>query len=121
MALGQQELGRRIRQAREDAGFTQSELAEELGLRHPQSVSRYERGETEVPQKRLRRIAEVTGKPLGFFLNDEPVDQEPTEDADTFALVQQILEQLGDLRAAVRRLEGQPARASRTRERGASR
>ena len=53
VSLGQQELGRRIRQARDDAGLTQSQLAELLGLKHPQSISRYERGETEVPQRAL--------------------------------------------------------------------
>ena len=120
MALGQQELGRRIRQAREDAGLTQSELADLLGLRHPQSISRYERGETEVPQKRLRRIAEVTGKPLGFFLTEEQMPQKPAEDGDTLALVQKVLEEVRALRAAVSRLEEEPTRAGTPRERGVS-
>jgi transcriptional regulator with XRE-family HTH domain len=113
-------VGERIKQARQDAGLTQSELAEQLGLSHPQSISRYERGETEVPQRRLRRIAEVTGKPLGFFLTDDLETQEPPEDADTLALVHEVLEQLRDLRAAVARLEGQPVPAGKPRERGVS-
>lgn len=71
VAIGQAEIGRRIKQAREDAGFTQPQLADKIGLRHPQSISRYERGETEVSSKRLRRIAEATNKPLSYFVMAE--------------------------------------------------
>lgn len=123
VALGQQELGKRIRLAREDAGLTQSELAELLGLGHPQSISRYERGETEVPQRRLRRIAEATGKPLGFFLADGDEAEAPAAplaDPATLALAKQILEELRALREDVQRLEGPPAQPGRPRERGVS-
>lgn len=71
MALGQEELGRRIRQAREDANLTQRELADAIGLQDAQSVSNYERGVTEVSTRRLRRIAEATKKPLPFFLGPD--------------------------------------------------
>lgn len=71
MALGDQELGRRIAQAREDARLSQPELAQRIGLRHPQSISNYERGKGEVPPGRLRRIAEATGKPLTFFVDEQ--------------------------------------------------
>ncbi len=122
MTLGQQELGRRIRQAREDAGLTQSELADRIGLSHPQSISRYERGETEVPQKRLRRIADETGKQLNHFLADE-VDSAPAvsaEDVELLAMVKEIRAEIRDLRADVRRLEGPPTQAGTPRARGAS-
>jgi transcriptional regulator with XRE-family HTH domain len=118
MALGQQELGRRIREARDDAGLTQPELAEQLGLSHPQSISRYERGETEVPQRRLRRIAEVTGKPLGFFLTDDLETQEPPEDADDQERARRS-PQLATAAAARRRTSSMSARASSCRSRRA--
>lgn len=75
MAIGQEEIGRRIAQARDAADLTQQELAERIGIETAQTISRYERGETEVKIKRLRRIAEATGKPLSFFIQvpDEPV------------------------------------------------
>ena len=119
MTLGQQELGRRIRTAREDAGLTQSELADRIGLSHPQSISRYERGETEVPQKRLRRIGEATGKQLSYFVADT-ADSIPNEDAALLGMVEQILGELRDLRDAVSRLEGPPTQAGSPRARGAS-
>lgn len=71
--MGQEEVGLRIAQARDEAGLSQQELAERINLAQGQSISRYERGETEVPAKRLRRIAEATGKPMSFFV------QEPDE------------------------------------------
>jgi transcriptional regulator with XRE-family HTH domain len=76
IAMGAEELGRLIRQAREDADLTQPQLAEKIGLSHPQSISKYERGLTEVPAKRLRRIAEITGKPVSFFLGVDPTTRE---------------------------------------------
>jgi transcriptional regulator with XRE-family HTH domain len=114
VALGQEEIGRRIAQAREEAGLTQAQMAERLGLAHPQSISKYERGETEVPPKRLRRIAEVTGKPMGFFVMDpEAQDNETTETLaaevrEVRALVESVLELLQD---AAKPAPAEPPRA----------
>lgn len=79
--VGQEEIGRRIKRAREDADMTQQELATAIGLEHPQSISRYERGESEVPAKRLRRIAEQTDKPMSFFVQDADELAQPTATA----------------------------------------
>lgn len=70
-AEGAASLGARIRFAREQAGLTQVELAQRIGLADAQSVSNYERGRTDVPRQRLRRIAAVTGKPLAFFVAEQ--------------------------------------------------
>lgn len=73
MSLGQEELGRRIKDAREQAKMSQRDLADAVDLRDAQSISNYERGITEVPTTRLRRIAEATKQPLAFFLGpDDP-------------------------------------------------
>jgi transcriptional regulator with XRE-family HTH domain len=77
MAIGQEEIGRRIAQAREEAGLSQRELAEKIGVADAQSVSRYERGITEVKTKRIEKIAEATGKPLSFFIQLMDEDEEP--------------------------------------------
>ena len=49
----------RLRAARRGAGFTQKQLAEELGV-EAITVSRWERGVTSPSLPRLRRIAELT-------------------------------------------------------------
>lgn len=71
VALGQTETGARIKAAREGLGWNQPQLAHAIGLKHPQSISNYERGLTDVPATRLRKIAEATGRPLSYFV-DEP-------------------------------------------------
>ena len=87
--LGHDEIGRRIASAREEAGLTQQELAERIGLRSGQSISRYERGETEVPSKKLRRIAEQTHKPLTFFIDDLEAQAEE-QDVAELAVVERL-------------------------------
>lgn len=62
-------LGERIRSARKDAGFKNAEtfaVRLEVGAR---TVQRWETNEAEPTLKRLREIAAMTGKPLGFFLS----------------------------------------------------
>jgi len=100
VAIGQEEIGRRIKEARESADLTQQELADRIGIKQGQTISNYERGVTEVSSKRLRRIAEATGKPISFFVQDP--DGEPTE-PEVSDLRAELAEVRGEL-AAVRRL-----------------
>ncbi len=58
---------RRLRQAREDAGLLQQEVADLLG-RHQPFVSRCESGERRVDVVDLQDFAEVYRKPLDYFL-----------------------------------------------------
>lgn len=46
------------------------ELAGRIGLKQPQSISRYETGVSEAPKKRIRAIAQETKKPLSFFYEE---------------------------------------------------
>jgi len=59
----------RLALARAEAGLTQEELARatEISLA---SISKYERGERSPRGPRLRRIAEVTGKPVPWFFEE---------------------------------------------------
>jgi transcriptional regulator with XRE-family HTH domain len=101
VSLGLVELGRRIKQAREDANLTQQELADRIGIKTAQSISRYERGQTEVSTKRLRRIAEATSKDLAFFItlpeeipltNLERVEAELAEVRQTLARIEEKID-----------------------------
>lgn len=60
-------LARRIKQAREEAGLSQSRLGEYLGIDQP-GISKLESGATEVGAIRLVRISEVLGRPVTWFL-----------------------------------------------------
>ncbi|MEN0653406.1 MULTISPECIES: helix-turn-helix domain-containing protein [Hyphobacterium] len=71
------ELGERIRIARKLAGYSQTELAEKLGLTF-QQVQKYEQGKNRIAAGRLVDLADALGKPLGFFY-DNPAAFEPGE------------------------------------------
>lgn len=64
-------VSRRVREAREEAGMTQRDLAPKINVTQ-QAVSRYETGALRVSLSQLVQIAEVTGKPLHFFLHETP-------------------------------------------------
>lgn len=111
MAIGQQEIGQRIRQAREAADLTQQQLADRIGIQTAQSISRYERGETEVSTKRLRKIAEATGKELDYFVQLLPGEVGATEpgEAEVSLRLAAVEEQLQELRRELlRRLPDVP-------------
>lgn len=57
----------KLKLARQEAGLTQAQAAEQLGK--PQSyVSKVERAERRIDPPELARFAEVYGKPVAFFL-----------------------------------------------------
>lgn len=68
-------MGQRIRQARRDKGWSQSQLAQRIGA-HPTSVSDWERGINAPSSRHLIAIAEATDKPLSFFAADGDDDEE---------------------------------------------
>lgn len=64
-------MGARIRAAREEAGMSQSELAEVLGFQSATAVSLIESGERGVSAALLPRVAEVLHRDIGYFLGQE--------------------------------------------------
>lgn len=100
VALLREELGRRIAVARTAAGLSQQQLAEAVGLKHAQDISRYERGKVEVPSKRIDLIAEATGRPRSYFTRDpsEPEVTPPASDERIARLEEQLAEALDILR-----------------------
>ena len=71
-------LGSRIRQARKDAGYRNTEsFAVRLGVGQ-RTVQRWETGASEPSISRLREIAALTGRSLAYFISG---DTEPEEEA----------------------------------------
>lgn len=64
-------LGQRIGLAREDAGFTQAELARELGLDRT-AVAKIESGRRKVSATELVRLAAVLDRPIDWFVLESP-------------------------------------------------
>lgn len=105
------ELGRRIREARQEKRWKQKHLAAAVSV-EPVTVSRWENGRHEPDIDMLERIAQATEKPVSFFLDDGAVSPAVAAQAEVLAEVLAVREELSDLRDAVRRIEArlpQPA------------
>jgi len=83
------EIGRRIAQARKEAGLTQQELADRLHVTR-RSVQGYESGSV-VPYKRLHTLADALGRPAGWFLSGDLNTHAPSE-ADLRKGLRQLLQ-----------------------------
>src|SRR5262245_27557100 len=67
-------LAARIKQARQDIGYTHDHLGELCDGMYRQSLIGLEKGRNRPRPATLRLIAENTGKPLGWFLGAEVSD-----------------------------------------------
>lgn len=64
-------LGKKIKQAREEAKMSQLQLAVLLGL-SDKTISGYETGRIEIPVKHLVQLGEIFKKPISYFLGTDP-------------------------------------------------
>jgi transcriptional regulator with XRE-family HTH domain len=72
-------IGCRVREARNEYGLTQQELAKDVGV-DPKHISRIESGHRRGSDALIRRISEVTGKPLSFFYGNAPMPEDASDD-----------------------------------------
>lgn len=80
-------MGRRIAQARHEAGYKSAEaLPRDIGV-SGSAVRKWEADEHSPRRKHLERIAELTDKPIGWFYGDDA-----TEVSDTLRQMRQLLE-----------------------------
>lgn len=73
MELDPSAISRRIAQARKQAGFSQHQLAEKLGV-HWRSIQNWERPDQSVPWDRLGEIARITGTQTEWLLGAPAAD-----------------------------------------------
>ena len=62
------ELGHRITELRKQKGWSQTELANKIGLSYPQ-MSRYEVKGTQPPADTLKKLADALGTTVDFLIN----------------------------------------------------
>ncbi len=72
-------IGRKLQEAREEAGLSQEELAKQIGCTQA-SLSNYERGRRRLYLADLQRIGQLLGKQLTYFL-DETEEEETIDDS----------------------------------------
>src|SRR5207249_4235304 len=71
-------LGARLQAAREHAGFTQAEIAEQLGVTRA-AVSQLEAGRTRLDSLTLRRLAALYRRPIESFFDEETGEESVDE------------------------------------------
>ena len=71
-------IGCRVWEAREEYGMTQEELAGDVGV-DSKHISRIENGRKHGSDQLIRRISEVTGKPLSFFYGNSPLPEDASD------------------------------------------
>jgi len=64
-------IGNKIKQAREESGMSQKDLAEIVGYGSPTAISLIESGEREVAADMLDKIAQALHHDVNFFLGKE--------------------------------------------------
>lgn len=67
-------IGYKIKQARKNRHITQENLAGAVGV-SDKSISAYELNRAEPPLKILEKIAEETGQPFSYFVEENPQSQ----------------------------------------------
>jgi transcriptional regulator with XRE-family HTH domain len=99
-------IGSRLAQARKEAGLTQEQLAELVGVT-PRSIQGYEAGKV-VPYRHLKRLEEITGKTPSWFLRNEaePSALTPEVAERLVALVERVAAEAERLADAAARIEG---------------
>ena len=103
--MGSKESGRKLQQAREEAGLSQEQLASMLGCAQS-TLSNYEKGKRRIYLTQLENIAEILNKPIEYFLesNNEPAKQpNPTDTTIDEPELLQIVNALYDLPREQRR------------------
>jgi Zn-dependent peptidase ImmA (M78 family)/DNA-binding XRE family transcriptional regulator len=67
------QIGRRIKDARENLGISQEELARQMGYTSPATISHFETGNRKVSIADLQRLSKILGIPLEHFFETEEV------------------------------------------------
>lgn len=70
--MDRRRLAERLRKAREEAGLSQEDVAQKLGLPRP-AISQIEHGHRRVEAVELARFAKLYERSLAYFADEEPV------------------------------------------------
>jgi transcriptional regulator with XRE-family HTH domain len=85
-----QDIGNKIREAREEQGISQKDLGMALGL-SDKAISAYEASRTIPPLETLIRIAEELNKPIDYFIESNSNDYKLET---RLAAMEEVVEQL---------------------------
>lgn len=85
------EIGRRLREAAQDAGMTLRELGDKMGVSRP-TIYAYASGALRMNERRIQQVAQITGRPVGFFEPRNVEDLDPRSSMiQSFKLIDALL------------------------------
>ena len=102
-----EKIGRKLQEAREEAGLSQEELAKKIGCTQA-SLSHYELGKRRLYLADLQRIGQIMGKPITYFLEDPQEEGPVHENLKTLLedpYIVEVLSAVRDLKLAERKSE----------------
>ncbi len=100
-----EKIGRKLQEAREEAGLSQEELAKKIGCTQA-SLSNYELGKRRLYLADLQRIGQIMGKPITYFLEDAEEEAPVQEDLKSLLkdpYIREVLAAVRDLKPAQRK------------------
>lgn len=101
-----EEIGKKIKEARETIGLSQKDLGIALGL-SDKAVSAYEAARTIPPLETLVRIAEELNKPIDYFINPNASDfKVETQLATMESTVARLLQEIQAVRESLKQPAG---------------
>lgn len=101
-----EDIGARIAAARREAGLTQEELADLVGV-STRSQQGYESGDV-VPYRHMGKIADITKRPVSWFLHGDAAADEPTN-AERLARIEAQLAEIRGMLARAAQDEDPPS------------
>lgn len=76
-------IGDKIRQRRQEKGWSLRELSRRMGYANQSTVARIEKGEIDIPQSKVVKFAEVLGVSVSYIMGwDEEIEKRPVEMAE---------------------------------------
>jgi transcriptional regulator with XRE-family HTH domain len=91
-------LAQRIKQARESSHISQRELGQGIGV-SDKSISSYEKARSMPPVEKLKKIAQITNKPLLFFTDESTVK------LDIVSKINVVEKELSEIRQLLTKLQ----------------
>lgn len=74
-------IGQKIKQRRQELGWSQRELSDRMGYNNHSTITRIESGKVDVPQSRIVKFSEVLGVSIAYLMGwDQQIQIEIKED-----------------------------------------
>lgn len=76
-------IGKRIKDRRQELGWSQRELSERMGYNNHSTITRIESGKVDIPQSKVVKFSEVLGVSIAYLMGwEEEIKKDPKGTAE---------------------------------------